>query len=624
MPGIFGIINADPAAPTRSALAGRMRGILRHHESYRDYVFESHGCVMGGSTPPYFNAIVTPVLSRERHLCLLFEGEIFNGAVLRAGLKSEGHASESTNDAELVMRLYEAYGTGFVNKVNGFFIAALWNEQDSSVTFLNDRLGVHYLYYYQDGSALLFSPELKGLLCHPQLKRMMDPEAVADFFTFGAVLGTRTFIGGVKVMPPGSIMRYERGKLTLQNYWDFPFAQSSDGHSRRDYIEELDHVLKRAIQRQSRDECRYGLALSGGLDSRILAGYLGKAVSPLQTFTFGDAGSDEVTFAQRTSRLVGGDHHHITYSAQEFADSFQKIIWLTEGPINTAEYYYLARELGKHVDVAFCGHGGDVLSGRNLTKAVYNISGIEALQQDIFSRYSRRVLGDQDPAEFFSRDYQLLVEGVVRRNFADSFTGIRTEVPANAELKHSMKTRTWREVTRIVDLPRFYVRYRYPYFDYEVLDFFLRIPPSMRLRATAYRGLLLSKFPALADIPYPNRKFSVRSEQYLHPYYTVRNAVGRFLVGRFYKQLRRLAPPEISHNLEAYRGPLKDQARDLILGGNLKRGYFNQRYMESMVDAHMNCESDHSFLMHKLITFELFHTLFLDPSELKRPSSGLL
>src|SRR4029077_558863 len=141
-----------------------------------------------------------------------------------------------------------------------------------------------------------------------------------------------------------------------------------------------------------------------------------------------------------------------------------------------------------------------------------------------------------------------------------------------------------------------------------------------------YRRLLISQFPKLAGIPYPNRKFSVRAEEYLRPYYAARNLIGHFAVGKFYKKLSRFAPPEcnISHNIEAYRGPLKDQVLTLLLDGNRKRGYFNQQFLESLLNAHVNRESNNSFLMHKLVTFELFHKLYIDPSNVERPTLRLL
>lgn len=625
MPGIFGIINATPGEPPASQWGARMREILRHADSYKDYLFESQGCVIGGSTAPYFNAIVQPAFSREHDLCLVMEGEIFNGAELRAELKFQGHDDEAANNAELMMRLYEAYGTGLARKVNGLFITAIWNERDCSSTFINDRVGLHYLYYHEEGPQLAFAPEMKALLCNPNLQRRVDPEAVADFFTFGGVFGDRTFVEGVKVMPPGTVMQYQHGKATLQKYWDFPFAEFSSGNSKRDYIEELDHVFKRVIKRQTSDRCCYGLALSGGRDSRILAGYLGDAVKPLQTFTFGDPSTDEAKFAARVSGLIGGSHHQIQYSVEEFARSFEKIVWLTEGPINTAEYYQLGKVLGDNVDVAFNGHGGDVIGGRWVSRAIYKASDMAPIQADAFLRYSRRLAG-HDPRSFFSDRYYPMVAGKARRNFDASFADLQTEVPARAQLRHEMRTKNWREYTRIIDVPRFYVRYRYPFFDCEVLDFFLKLPLAMRYHERVYLGVLIAQFPKLADIPYPGRNFSVRAEHlYLRSYYKVRNQVGHFIVDNFHKQLGRLFPSSaVSHNSDAYCGPLKEQICALLLEGNRKRDYFRQQYLERLINAHVNREMDHSFLIHKLVTFELFHKLLLDPDRPARPTANLL
>jgi len=625
MPGIFGIVNADGAAPAASAQVARMRDILRHHDSYKDYLFESQGCALGGSTAPYFNAIVQPAFSGNRNLCLAMEGEIFNGEELRADLKSQGHNADAANDAELMMRLYEADASGLAHKVNGLFILAVWNGTERSLTLINDRVGLHYLYYRLDGSHLAFAPEMKALLCDPKLERKVDPESVADFFTFGSVFGSRTFLCGVKVMPPGTIMEYRDGKLTLQNYWDFPLSGPTNGNSKRAYIEELDHVFQRVIKRQTRDRCRYGLALSGGRDSRVLAGYLGDVVTPLNTFTFGDPATDEVKFARKVSDIVGGRYHHVHDSDADLTGSFEKVVWLTEGPINTPEYYLLGKALSESVDVAFNGHGGDVLGGRWVTRALGRTTDMAPVKTETFARYSRR-LGDHVPSKFFSENYYPLVDGAAQRNFFAAFAGLQAEAPYHAQLKHEMRTKNWREYTRVIDVPRFFVRYRYPFFDYEVLDFFLKLPHPMRLNERVYLGVLLEKFPRLADIPYPNRRFSLRAEQrYLRPYYKLRNQLGHFMVDRFYKRLSRIAPlSAVSHVDEAYRGPSGHLLQAMLLEGNCKHGYFNQQYLDAIIKAHINRDADHSFLLHKLVTFELFHTLLVDPDEIGRPTGNLL
>jgi asparagine synthase (glutamine-hydrolysing) len=583
--------------------------------------------MLGASTPPYFNAILEPVQNPGKTLTLAMEGEIFNSAELRRELQGSGCAHQLGNDAELVLRLFELYGEGFADKVNGFFVAAIWDSLDHSATFVNDRLGMHYLYYSLRNDRMIFAPEMKALLCDPTIRKEMNPAAVADFFSFGFVMGDKCFIGDIKLMPPGSIMRYQGGKLLLHTYWNFPFKEDYPKRSTKEYIEELHQVLERAVERQTGQTPRCGLALSGGLDSRLIAGYMGKRVSPLSTFTFGDPPEiDEVRFAERVARIIGSRHHHITYSLDDFAGAFPKTAWLMEGLINTSEYYYLAREIGKHVDVAFCGHGGDTLSGRNIDKAVLKAGTREAIKQIIFRKYIRRVLPANNPQDLFSHRYYRLVKGRAQEDFDLTFSGIQAEIPANVVLHHDMKVATWRQFTRVLDLPRLYVRYRYPFFDYDVLDFFLGLPPRMRFHEIVYRGVLIDKFGGLADIPLPNRRVSIRTERHLRFYYALRNRVGYFLLGKFHKTLRQFAPPEcaISYNVEAYRGPLKGLVSSLVLDGNRKRGYFDQQYLERTLADYVNGASNESFLMHKLITFELFHRLFLDVDELAPPAGQLL
>ena len=625
MPGIFGIVSADRNAPPAAQWATSMREILRHHSTYKDYVFESTGCALGGSTPAYFNAIVRPAFSGDHSLCLVMEGEIFNGEELRAELTSKGLYAEAANDAELMMRLYEAFRSGLAHKVNGLYILAVWNAAESSLTLINDRVGLHNLYYYEGPRYFAFAPEMKALLTNAVVPRQVDPEAVADFFTFGSVFGNRTLLRDIRLMPPGTILRYCAGKLTSNRYWDFPFAEPAQGRSRRDYVEELDHIFRRVITRQTSDRCRYGLALSGGRDSRIFAGYLGAVASPLHTFTFGDPVTDEVRVARKVSDLVGAQYHHVDNAFADLPGSFEKVVWLTEGPINTPEYYRLGMTLRENVDVAFNGHGGDVLGGRWVSRHICTARDLAPVQEETYARYSRR-MGGHPAEEFYSPSYAPLVMGVARRNFLASFAGLQTNQPGLAQLKQEMLTKNWREYARVMDVPRLFVRYRYPLFDYEVLDFFLALPLSMRYQERVYLGVLLDKFPRLADVRYPNRRFSLRAEQrYLKTYYALRNKWGHRLVDKFYRRLGRLTPASAVGPIDqAYRGQDGDRIRSWLMEGNQRRGYFNSDHLEHLWRENAVGEADHSFLIHKLVTFELFNRLLLDSERPARPEGDLL
>lgn len=625
MPGVFGILTANAEAPPDCELAGRMRAILRHAPSYKDYVFESPGCLLGGSTPAYYNAITEPAFSRDGNLCLVMEGEIFNQDELREGLSRHRYDGEANGPAELMLRLYEAYSTGLAHRVNGLFLVAIWNKHERSLTLINDRLGLHPLYYHDNGTRLIFAPESKALLCDPKIERKLDTDALADFFTFGSIFGDRTFVSGVRVMPPGTVMHYRAGKLTQRRYWDFPFVEEPSGEkSAREYVDELDHVLRDVFRRQTKDPCRYGMSLSGGRDSRIVAGYLGAAVSPLSTFTFGDPNSDEVRFARRCCEIIGGRYHHVEGLTDDLPNTFQKVVWLTEGPIDTPEYYRLGQAMAAEVDVAFNGHAGDVLGGRWVTRSIAHASGVSAVVDETYERYSRRLGGHA--GHLFSDEYLRLVRGAAKKNFNQSFADLWSEKPAHAQFKQEMRTKNSREYARVNDVPRLFLRHRYPFFDYKVLDFFLKLPTCMRLHEHVYLGVLVEKQPGLADVPYPNRRYSLRAEHlYLGPYYRLRNKVGHALVDRFYSRLRGIAPASTVGAIDGFfLEPEGRQMLQALLDSNRQTGYFNEAYLEKLFAEHTSRQADNSFLLHKLLTFDLYHRFFMDPGALQAPTANLL
>lgn len=301
----------------------------------------------------------------------------------------------------------------------------------------------------------------------------------------------------------------------------------------------------------------------------------------------------------------------------ELPAQFEKVVWLTEGPINTPEYYQLGKAMEGEVDVAFNGHAGDVLGGRWLSGTIARARDLQPVVSETFTRYSRR-LGDHPPNMLFSNRYYPLLQGAAKRNFDASFADLASEAPAHAQLKQEMRTKNWREYTRVNDVPRLFVRYRYPFFDYGVLDFFLKLPTSMRLHERVYLGVLIHKFPRLAQVPYPNRKYSLRAEyHYLGAYYRLRNKAGHFLVDKFYRSLSRIAPSSAVGDIDAaYLEPARSRVLNQVFETNQQQMYFNNSYVQTLIAAHSQGHADHSFLLHKLVTFDLYNRLLVLPAQL--------
>lgn len=622
MPGIFGIIDLKDKIRSYD-LADRMRRILKHDNSYKDYMHFFDHCIMGGSTPNYYNAITKPVFNEDKSICLVMQGEIFNSDELKRELKKQGHKNGFKSTPELILYLYIQYGPEVAKKFNGLFNLAFWDEKKKSLTLINDRLGIHYLYFYNDNKNFLFAPELKALLQHSKIKRTLSIESIVDYFSFGFILGDRSFFKNIKLMPPGSILKYKNGKFSIEKYWDFPFIENHQKKSEKDYINEFDLIMNKVSNRQRENGTRKGIALSGGIDSRIIAGYLSKKNDSLYSFTFGEEGTDEVNYAARVADELGFYHQRIDYSVQDFFNNFDNMVWLSEGHINTSEYYSLAKFMADKVDVAFCGNGGDIISGKTLSKKIYKEKKRDAIIELLFSQYNSRVIQNEDPEKLFSPNICKHIKGISKKNFFNSFEDISSDNPGIIHFQHLLKYKGRKDFTRAVNIPNFFVRYRYPFFDNEVIDFFIRIPPKFRLNQDLYVRTLIKKFKELAKIPRPNRNVSLSKEKYFAFYYHFRNKVGNFFLSKWYRIFKSYMPRGYDANIhvEAYRNALRQNVYSIIIDGNKKRGYFNHVFLERLLNDHFNGEKDYSFLIHKLITFEIFNRLFLDREKLVPPLS---
>lgn len=609
MPGIFGIFDMHRPLGEDPALS-RMESRLRYRGDYRSYCWRDVHCAMGGVTPPYFNAITSEARCLEPPVCLVMEGEIFNRKELSGLLGLE----KDVNAPDLMLAAYERWGTGLVDRVNGSFVVVIYEARSRALTFITDRAGSHLLHYAVAGSRVIFSSELKALLCADEVKREIDPAAIVDFFSWGFVLGPRTFVRGVALVPPATIVRISDGKVLEQTHWRWPAFEQGLRRSVADITAELNDTIAMAVRRQLDCGGRAGIGLSGGLDSRILAAHASRVADALVTFTFGDVNSDEVQYARRVAATLGLANHHVRYSLLEFASAFESVVWMNEGLINTPEYSMLAKTAaGCGMQVLLTGNGGDDLSGRHLARVLPRMRDVEAAKEQLFAP-SSRLNGSE---RIFGPSLRKHLPELRRESFEASLAGIDRSDAANLVMQHHARNQLWKSFTRNIDLARYWLRHRQPYFDYDLIDLFARIPPSIRLHEKAYRRVLIEYFPPLADIPLPTHRVSVRAERYLYPYYKVRNTLGHWALPRLHRVLRHMAPPSavVSYNYEAYRGPLRDYVRSVVLEGNRRRGYFDQSALGDVLAAHNAGTGNHSFLIHKLITFELFQRMFIDPAQ---------
>jgi asparagine synthase (glutamine-hydrolysing) len=193
MPGIFGMVGRRPGA-AGAALFEEMAARLKHHAWYRTsrYIDEAAGLALGRMALGFINPAAQPAFNEDRSLLAVMDGELYDYDDQRRELGAAGHTFRDDSHAEVLLHGYESKGEAFFRGLHGKFVAALWDVRKQRLMLLNDRFGMRPLFYTQLPGRLLFASEIKALLADPAVSRQGHFRGIAQFFTFGHLLGEDT------------------------------------------------------------------------------------------------------------------------------------------------------------------------------------------------------------------------------------------------------------------------------------------------------------------------------------------------------------------------------------------------------------------------------------------------
>jgi asparagine synthase (glutamine-hydrolysing) len=309
-----------------------------------------------------------PMPNEDGSIHVVFNGEIYNYLDLRADLIARGHVFRSKSDTETIVHLYEEYGLECIERLDGMFGLAIWDEPRGRLVLARDRAGKKPLFYHSDGKRVLFASEMKAFLGHPSFNAEIDRDAVAPYFLYGYVPGPRTWYRGVSQVEPGSLVAFDRsGQTSGRKYWrlSFPEAGSVRAVPRAEATSRVRELVVAAVRRRLMSDVPLGAFLSGGVDSTVVVGVMRElGVSPLRTFSIGfegDAAFDETAEARRTAEGFGTDHTEFRVKPSAI-DLLDTLIWHHDGAFGDSSAiptYLVAKLTRAHVTVALNGDGGD-------------------------------------------------------------------------------------------------------------------------------------------------------------------------------------------------------------------------------------------------------------------------
>lgn len=437
---------------------------------------------------------------------VFFDGRCYgNGESIRT-LRRRGYEVRSGCDASYCAAAFEEWGMEFVSGLNGAFICVIAEPEEGRVTIANDRYGLLPLNYAVDRDRFLFSTHLSALLEDPALDRTVNPDAVLEFFTFGRLHRDKTLISSVSALPGGSVLHYDSGGVEIQRYWDYSVAPDAE-HTDEWFVDELVRTWRQALALRTEAPHSYGVALSGGLDSRtIVGGIPANRRGDVLAFTHGFPDSDEVLLARRVADASSMPFLQVSQPTPLFLERADECVRLTDGldyiGVNfVPKASRLLRDAG--VQVLFHGMGPDLwLAGGFFGEEAGVLPDLQGTAIDDFLYRSLRFFSDAEVDRLFSPGLVAAVSRSPRQSFDEMMADIGETDPIDRhdhcihathhQRLAAMGPRLWRTATEVA----------LPGFDNDWVDVALRIPSGQRLNRRIYRKFLAKLDPRLAAIPW--------------------------------------------------------------------------------------------------------------------------
>lgn len=605
MPGIVGVIAKMSLKDIEQQLP-RMVEAIRHEPFYTTgrWASESLGVYVGWVAQKDSFSDGMPIRNERGDVTVIFSGEEFPEPGTTRRLKERGHELDWGGPSYLA-HLYEE-DPSFPSELNGRFHGLLTDQSRRTAVLFNDRYGMHRIYYHESKDAFYFAAEAKAILAVCPGLRRMDPRGLGEFVACGSVLEDRTLFDGIQLLPPASAWVFRNGSLERKDsYFHAREWEDQETLDLGSYYEELRKVFRQNLPRYFNGDQRVAMSLTGGLDTRMIMAWRKPKPASLPCYTFGGRfrDSQDIVVAREVARVCEQPHEVISVG-EEFLHNFpyyaERAVYLTDGCVDVglAPDLYLHERARQIAPVRMTGlYGSEILRGVRAFKPEEPAPGLFSLE---FLRYIRQ-------AKETYRD-------VVQRH--PVFFAAFRQAP-------------WYHYG-ILALEETQLSARTPFLDNDLVRTALRAPQSALGSNGISLRLIADGNPALARIP-TDRGVGGNRGRFAK---AISHGVLEFLFKAEYaydmgmpQWLARLdhafSPLGLEHIVLGrhkifhfriwYRDALAVYVREMLLDPrSLSRPYIDRKGLEAVVRGHLRGNRNYTTEIHKVLTLEIVHRLFLD------------
>ena len=496
----------------------RMQAALRHRGPDGSDMLMLKGVALGFNRLSFLDLEggMQPLQNEDGSISMVCNGEIFNFPELRCELEAKGHSFRTKTDVEVILHLYEEEGLDFPKRLHGQFAIALYDEKREQQLLARDQVGICPLFYTVADGQVIFASEIKGILKYPGVARRLNLKAVDQLMNFPGVVSPTTFFDGVYSLRGGHMLQIRPGEeIRDLEYWDLCYsAEAEEDRGEAYYVERLRELLKTSISRRLVADVPIGFYISGGLDSSVVACYIGKyLLNSCYSFSAEVAGElDESRFQQIVHDYVRSTHYKTAITEDELWANLSKVIYYAESGVK--ESYDVAAYLlsglvstsparavltGQGSDEFFCGYVGymvDLFRGMQKDKMTPEELALnEKLWGDPCFRFERN---HPELRKIHQKVYSKDAWGQINR-----FSAL-ADSPVNVDRLRGLSTQKRRSYIdsklRLADHllgehgDRMFfshsVEGRHPFLDMELLEFVQTIPDRYKLNGTNEKYIL--------------------------------------------------------------------------------------------------------------------------------------
>lgn len=629
MCGIVGIVGNHQGFPVSAFL--EMRDSIAHRGPDDAGIWESPSgtALLGSRRLAILDLSVSghqPMEDKSAGHVIIFNGEIYNYLELAEELAKKGCRFQSRSDTEVLLKSYQTWGNECLNRLNGMFAFAIWDEHRQELFVARDRFGEKPFFYYLDRERqfLAFASEIKALVAG----RFFPPRP--DFFSVYGFLMNRemnsrseTMFEGVSSLPAASALRFSWRDRSLKTwrYWDLDPDRQIHLPNAKEYAERFLEILSESVRIRRRADVPVGSSLSGGLDSSTIVGLIArnKANGRQETFSarFSDASFDEGKFIELMTQWANVKSHHAYPDPQRLPEEIEALAWHQDEPFYSTTIYAhwcvmrLAKECG--VTVLLDGQGADeTLAGYHEYFAAYYLYLLRRF------RFPRAILSFKSYVGDHGRKRLPLVFGsllplrlrlavtrrlrprALREEFKTKWhrppaqSNQRFKDPVHQSLYVTLTQTVLPELLRYADRNSmaFSREVRLPFLDHRLVEFLYAIPVDQKISGSTTKVVLRNAISGVVPEEIRNRK----------------DKVG-------------FAPPEVSW----LRGPLYPWVEEVFSSTQFRqREWCDAAAVDSVWKRFNNGEGGLHTSIWRWLSLEMWARTCLAPKPIKQASPGLL